>query len=479
MRMFFIGLCDTFLILYLATLTQVSPFPNNSLTVDDYYNLKEMETRALLTAKETEGKKLELESEILKLEEEWELANKENEKAQAEAKAAFEKDIQKAYIEKAESLKQAEVTSNEAAKALKLADDEREKALQTEIQLSDLIKQKEESESLALQKADKAKSLLEIAMQNEQKAIKLAEEAKREAEDAKRKEREAKEGEARVKELVQVAQLREKMALEKEQMARYAESNALNIAQNAQEDAKETKTKIKTITQTADNAFNENVSDKLTQFNISIQYKTRWNLIKARETTLQGIPVNIEGKCVIFMPLDQIILESQIEPDEYITFDITSDNANIKTLYLKSGLSNVVGLAFEEGGNCSIPLEQTVDVSSYMPILLSIRNGNPLNVLDRIRGLNVNFFMFKRDNLNMNNEGGLTFNNKGLRGTGDYAEYIVKGDQIVDFGGNFIGIAYKKNEIIRINHLNGWQAISIDKYSASEIVKQMKKIINS
>jgi hypothetical protein len=53
------------------------------------------------------------------------------------------------------------------------------------------------------------------------------------------------------------------------------------------------------------------------------------------------------------------------------------------------------------------------------------------------------------------------FDNEGFRGTRNHAEYIVKGDQIVDLGGNFIGLAYKKNAIVRIDDLKGWHPISM------------------
>ncbi|MEE9213754.1 MAG: hypothetical protein V3U54_03030, partial [Thermodesulfobacteriota bacterium] len=108
-----------------------------------------------------------------------------------------------------------------------------------------------------------------------------------------------------------------------------------------------------------------------------------------------------------------------------------------------------------------LPVGKTNEFSSYMPVLFSIRSQKRLGVMDRIRGISRDFFIFKRDNLLMITKDEFYFDNEGFRGTGNYAEYIVKGDQIVDLEGNFIGFAYKKNKILRIDNLKGWREFSI------------------
>ena len=69
-----------------------------------------------------------------------------------------------------------------------------------------------------------------------------------------------------------------------------------------------------------------------------------------------------------------------------------------------------------------------------MPVLFSIRSQKTLGTMDRIRGVSNDYFIFKRDHLQMMTEDEFSFDNEGFRGTGNYAEYIVKGDQIVDLG---------------------------------------------
>ncbi len=88
--------------------------------------------------------------------------------------------------------------------------------------------------------------------------------------------------------------------------------------------------------------------------------------------------------------------------------------------------------------------------------------------MDKIRGISRDFFVFKRDQLLMITTDEFYFDNEGFRGTGNYAEYIVKGDQIVDLEGNFFGFAYKKNKILRIDSLEGWHGFSINDISAQK-----------
>ena len=51
MRMFLVGMCDIFLILYLTSLSQVNPFNNSFLTVDDYNKLKRLRFRQTMIRK--------------------------------------------------------------------------------------------------------------------------------------------------------------------------------------------------------------------------------------------------------------------------------------------------------------------------------------------------------------------------------------------------------------------------------------------
>jgi hypothetical protein len=59
-----VGMCDIFLILYLTTLSQVNPFHNSFLTVDDYNKLKESKVQAEQDSEKSHAQVFELKDEI-------------------------------------------------------------------------------------------------------------------------------------------------------------------------------------------------------------------------------------------------------------------------------------------------------------------------------------------------------------------------------------------------------------------------------
>ena len=67
MRMFLVGMCDIFLILYLTTLSQVNPFHNSFLTVDDYNKLKEAKVQAEQDSEKSHSQIMELKNEVTEL----------------------------------------------------------------------------------------------------------------------------------------------------------------------------------------------------------------------------------------------------------------------------------------------------------------------------------------------------------------------------------------------------------------------------
>ncbi len=96
MRMFLVGMCDIFLILYLTTLSQVNPFHNSFLTVDDYNKLKESKVQAEQDSEKSHAHVLELKDEISALDKEKEKALQ----STLSAKAETEKIMQLVTIEK-------------------------------------------------------------------------------------------------------------------------------------------------------------------------------------------------------------------------------------------------------------------------------------------------------------------------------------------------------------------------------------------
>ena len=490
MRMFLVGMCDIFLILYLTSLSQVSPFNNSFLTVDDYNKLKEAKIQADHDSEISKGHVLELKTKVSALDKEKEQA------------------LQLILTAKAET-----------EKAMQLVSIEKEKAAQTEIALSKTISKKEElnkliqksqeNEQNAVKIAKETRMESEKARENEQRALKVIEEMQIEVEKGKENEEElrriareaqlkaeearkneevarriaeeerlnaeiAREKEAIALKLAENAENLKEIALKNEAKAKKAETNALKVASVAQSETAEVKSKIKSITQTSDKAYSENILEKLTQFTITIDYEDHLEPVSRKVITMQGLPVKMGDDHVIFVPLDRIGLDSSLTPVHYISYNITANGKPVTKLYIKPGDAEIAALVIKADVKHCLPVGKTNDFSSYMPVLFSIRSQKRLGVMDRIRGISRDFFIFKRDHLLMITKDEFYFDNKGFRGTGNYAEYIVKGDQIVDLEGNFIGFAYKKNKILRIDNLKGWREFSINDISVQKLSKHIR-----
>ena len=511
MRMFLVGMCDIFLILYLTTLSQVNPFHNSFLTVDDYNKLKELKVQAEQDSEKSNTQILELKNEISVLDKQKEKALQSTLSAKAETEktmqlvkiekgkvAKIETELSKAINEKGEYDKLLQKSQEDEQKTLKMVKESQialEKAREKELNALQVVKavkieaeRTREDEQRALETAEKLRLKAENAKKREEHALKLAKEARLKEEEARKNEEiarkiaeeerlkavKASENETIALNLAALADNQKEIALKKAHVARKAEANALMVARIAQGETAKAKSKIQSIIQPADNAYNENIIDKLIPFTITIGYKSSLKVI-----TMQGLPVKIGGEYVLFAPLDQIGLDPSSTHDDYVTYNITVNAKPVTKFIVKLGEFKIAALVIDDEVEHCLPVDKTAVFSSYMPVLFSLRNHKLLGVMDRIRGVSSDYSVFKRDQLLMITEDEFSFNNEGFRGTGNYAEYIVKGDQIVDLGGSFLGLAYKKNTIMRIDDLNGWHSISIHDMSAKQLANHIYNINKS
>ncbi len=593
MRMFLVGMCDIFLILYLTTLSQVNQNKTSHLTIDDYNKAKEEETLAKEVAEKTKIEVSELKKSALALANEKKRALQLADYAEAEAISIF-KQLEQSEEERKKA-KEAE------AKALISAKLEQEKALQTKDLLAKAISKKDDFVSklkeaekiklIALKQYEEEKQKLETILKNKENVINIAKEAELKVEEAKQNElealtkaEEAKQKEAEALKIALIAkkdaesakekeknalELKLKLQLEAEtarknreealrlsiiakkkeeealdlqkkalleaQKAKEEKEKALALARKAQEEARiakekeakaldlanraqeettrayalkeaavqgqlvaekkaatalslaseakretaATNKKIRTITQTADNAFDDNIKDKIITVKVVIEYGSRSSNKKDKTIFLQGVPVKVNNSLFIFTLVDQIGLWKSFSPAKYLSYKITVDGQPISNLYIKPGTTKIAALEIENNIGHSLPLGEIYDFSSYMPVLFSIRGQSNLGVVDKVRGVGDDFFVFKRDYLRMISMDEFYFGTEGIRGTGDYSEYILKGDQIVDLGGKFVGLAYKKNTIMRIYKLKGWHKISINNLSAPDLVTLVRALTRS
>ncbi len=480
MRMFLVGMCDIFLILYLTTLSQISPFRTSAITVDDYNELKVLEIQSreeLENAKEREALSLKQIAESLKI-----IKAKKRELKKLESEKILASQLAKSVQEDAATVsKRMQQLEQESLSALLAKEEARRKAAEAQLRAQtaniEALKSKEK-EKLAVKQAEELALQATEAKRNEENALKLVLEAKEKVEEALKRAEEARlsadNARASERDAIQQAKKAEKektIALRNQEEAIKAQNVALRVAETAKKEVVEVKSKIEAITQTADTAFNENINDKLTQFVVTIQAKNRWKNIVRKELVLQGVPVKIKDEYVIFTPLSHIGFGSLFEPEQFVTYDITVNSIPITKIYVKGDNYNIAALVINQIDNHSVPAENSGRFSSYMPILISLRNQKTLGVIDRLRGVNVDFFIFKRDYLRLIKGDEFFYENAGFRGTGDYAEYIVEGDQVVDLEGNFIGLAYKKNSVICIDNVDGWQEVFPGRFMANKLAE--------
>ncbi|GAX60543.1 hypothetical protein SCALIN_C13_0054 [Candidatus Scalindua japonica] len=536
MRIFLVGMCDIFLILYLTTLSQVNPFHNSYLTVDDYNKLKESKIQAEQESEKSHAQVLELKNEISALDKEREKAIQSTLYAKAEAKkirqlvkvekekvAKVETKLSKVISEKEEFSKlllKSRENEEKTQKIVKESQAESEKAREREQQalkslgqLQVALEKATKQEQHALQIVKNVKTEAEKTKEDKQKALAVAkmlrlkaEEAKKRADEARKREEDAlklakearlKEKEARKSEeiarkiaeeerlnaakasenetialnLAEQANNQKEIALKKAGIAREAEAKALKIASIAEGETAKVKSKIQSIIQPADSAYSENILDKLVTFTITIGSKGSYKVI-----TMQGIPVKMGDEYVLFTLLDQIGLDPSTSYSNNATYKISVNDKPVTKLFVKPGKVKIAALVISEEIKHCLPIDKASVFTSYMPVLFSLRNHKRLGVMDRIRGVSEDYFVFKRDRLLMITEDELFFDNEGFRGTRNYAEYIVKGDQIVDLSGNFLGLAYKKNKILRIGNLKEWHLISIHGMRAKQLANRIYNI---
>lgn len=534
MRTFLVGMCDIFLILYLTTLSQVNPFHNSFLTVDDYNKLKESKVQAEQDSEKSHAQVMELKNEISVLDKEKEKALQSTFSAKAEIDktmqlvkiekekvAKIETELSKAISEKKEFNRLLQKSQEDEQKTLKIVKESQiesekakervqsalkslektqialEKAREKELHALQIVKavkieaeRTREDEQRALETAEKFRFKAEDAKKREEYAFKLAMAARLKEEEARKSEEiarkiaeeerlnaaKASENETIALNLAALADNQKEIALKNADMARKAEANALTVARNAQGETAKAKSKIQSILQPADNAYNENIIDKLVQFTITIDYKDSFKRVVNKVITMQGLPVKIGGEYVLFAPLDQIGLDPSSTHDNYVTYNITVNAKPVTKFFVKSGEVKIAALVIDDEVEHCLPVGKADVFSSYMPVLFSLRNHKLLGVMDRIRGVSSDYSIFKRDQLLMITEDEFHFDNEGFRGTGNFAEYIVKGDQIVDLGGSFLGFAYKKNAIVRIDNLKEWHSILIHDMSTKQLTKHIYNI---
>ncbi len=471
MRMFLVGMCDVFLLLYLTAVAQVDARRVSDITVKDYISLKQQsetkEGERRHTLQELQATKKEAEESVARVRElEALLQSSEREKADDD-----------------ERVKAARSKLEQAAREAEKAREEAEAAKVREVELTTASEQERAKAAAAREEAERLRAELE---RQAEEARKRAEEAERLAKQAAADAQAAREETARANqeksEAAHRAEVSERNAALASTASRIAQQQAAGAqleatreheeAERASKERQKVQQQIQAIVQPAARAYKSNIENKLIELTIILERKGIFGTSKDR-TTLSVLPVAYGAAQVVFVPRQQVGLENDLDPDTVRRLEFRAGGSQGTALYVSRNAPEVVAI---ELANVSVAAEPLSSISSLlMPTLIALRNKSRMGLGDRIRSLSEDYFVFKRDHLRRQEAGALRYEENGLRGTGDYAEYLISGDQIVDLNGKFIGIAAKDNLLRQINELASWQRIELDPSRPASAVAELQQ----
>ncbi len=470
MRMFLVGMCDVFLLLYLTTLSQLQERPASKLTVGDY---------RLLEQKQKEGETREHEREA-------ELARREKElKEITDRLAQFER-LAGAESEKVKRISESSEQDRLELERLRAEASEQQRATEeSERRLAELRLRAAEAESLtskAREEVNKAErerveavtsanqlraEALALASERERLAAEAAEQARaaenRAIEAEQAAERAAKaETEARLQASI-TATRAQMQTSEANRLRTAAETRAVQAEQAALEESRhkaKAEEKFKAATQSIRQAYEKNILPKTVELRITTREDGFFG--DSKETKRFSVLAVEAGKqAVAFVPLEQTGLD---EPDNVNSLRLSIADKRVSQIYISRTrprvLAVVLGNDFGPGAKL-IPPQNKID--NYLPVLIAVRNGARMNFSDRMRDLSNDYYFFQRDRLLHAEDGAmLALSSTGFRGTGDFGERLVTGDQIVDPEGRFLGIVVDENLMLPIPAIERWTPITLD-----------------
>lgn len=461
--MFLVGMCDLFLLLYLTAQAQLDERPKSRLTVGDYKVLER--TRDELLKKEDQLK-LELEKRNKELEEKLK-----NIVSLESKTAVFQGLIEKSQKEQSTSLNEIEEVKKKLLEAEELVRKFKETSLR-EKRLADIALK--EAQSLTESEAKEKEELMKAL----QEAKKFSEKQKQELEEANKKAQEASQEAAKAKE---EAEHSARFAAESEEARQKAEgeasrartwaakssqlkdeaeakaNEALSEANQATKKSLAAEQRVEQINQSAKRAYEKNIKPSSVLVEISVKAKGLFGSV-VEKTSLKSIPVSMNDEQIVFVLVSQTALEEIDDASDLESLSFTVLGKTVNKIYVSKQSPYILGLVIPEKPFLASMVSSSKD---YMPVLIALRSGAPMRFGDRVRDLSENYFVFQRDRLHSLKNNRLGYSVSGFRGTGDYAERILSGDQIVDLDAGYIGIAVGENVIQTVENISNWKAFEL------------------
>ncbi len=341
-------------------------------------------------------------------------------------------------------------------------------------ELEAALQERERELAAAVKKAQAMKASAEQARRASASAAAIADQARREAEQANM----AKENALQLREAAlnarqeaerqaaaalaaqQQAEANASRAEEQEKNALVAKNRAEALRRMVEKEAKALENNITTMKQSGETVYTKTVLPRLQD--VQVSYLIQW---PDRTTTrtrydLRLLPINIDDKAVVFIPLAKLGMSKK---SSTLPLRLTIQFAGqlVDLLYLNRELELAAMVLPGYNGETLQRIPASNEITDYMPILMAIRNEAYLGIGDTLRNLDREFYVFPRELLAFTAPDTLRMEREGFRGTGSHGERIVRGDQVVDLSGRFLGIANANEQISRINTLENWTTMSI------------------
>lgn len=475
MKMFLVVMCDIFLILYLTALSQVNEQHLSDLTVDDYRNLEisAEEHKLLALAREQE---LTTTGDLLeKLKEQMRLADLEKKKLEKElvnVKQAAEKSAETVSNKEQQylaALKESQLTKEQLEQAQRQQQElkvQMAKVVSSERELQERLKEIRDQMQKTRSQAELAEKQRKDAEAEAFKSRQLAEQARKREELALQQASEAAGAVIEAKSETFGALTRAEQA---EKQAKSAKRQVVSVTK----EMTKTKTKLKAVTQPASKAYHVNLQSRIVAVRVQYRTGTSFGSGKKKDFSLKGLPVKVGIESIVFFPQDQVFPDSRKRRFKY--FNISLNEQLVKKVYVSNTRPRVVGIVLPTGQNpAKMPLAKSSKLEDYMPTLFAVRNGARMKFGDRLRSLDKELYLFQRDRLTLDEQGYLEYSSKGFRGSKDFGERIVKGDQVVDLEGALLGVATDENVIRPIRDINGWKEVILADKKPEEFIPDIQ-----
>ena len=477
MRMFLVEMCDVFLILYLTTLVQVPGSRTSGVTVEDYYALQDTEQRLRKESEQSAAEVKRSQADVKKLAADLRRRELALESAKLEGKKT-EEEYSRAEQQSMLQLKEKQelILSLTAAR----------QALETRVaQLSGDV----------TQAAERVKQFEAAALQEREMRAQLrkeADDALRQAEEASARAREA---QRQAEEALLAKHVAEQEKFEAVQRAGYAESKkqkALALAKQAAEvaeisslaaaraawradsavgDSRSAFNQLKAVTQPVQSAYDKNIAGRIVTVQVVFEEEQLFGP-RSTELFLRGVAVEWQGESVVFFPVAHMGFDKDMRNVRRAEAGVAGKS--IQAMLVNPRTPGLAALILPENMvSAPAAVKRAALPELHMPTLIAVRNGSRFNKEDRMLGVSRDYFYFPRERLVSAGDGVLEYRVEGERGTKDYAEKLILGDQIVDLDGNFIGIAAQDDRVILIDDPSNWRTVALAGRDPREIAKEL------